>query len=464
MNYNRERTKDQVIERKIDGAISLILVFALVILGLIAALINIWVRNDTNEKALENTYEKSFFNVTDSMNELETKLNKLKITHSDSQRMILANDVWKTASLIEDNLAQLPINHSAIANTSKFVNQTGDYIYSLNKKLQKGGTYSEDDIKMLDILSERCAKINQGVQSLSQKIMSDYRIIDHINLSKIRGGNEDPKNLLGAGLSEINQESTDYPEMIYDGPFSDALSKKEYKALQGLKEISYKQGIEYIKKVLKDTANISYEGKASGDLSAYEYVSTTKDGITRYIQLSVKGGLPISISSGSVQGKVKLSEDQAKAVAQDWAKTLIGQDMEGVWISVSGNTAFVNLAPVVNDIVYYPDLIKVKVSLTDGNLLGWEANAYLQNHIANREITSPAITQDQAREKVSPRLNIQNMRLALIPKDWGEEVLTYEFYATFGDNLYIVYINAESGQEDNILMVINTPDRGNMLI
>ncbi|HEY8423254.1 MAG TPA: germination protein YpeB [Clostridia bacterium] len=454
---------ERSLERKIDGFISLILIMALAILGLAAALANIWARNDMHEKALENTYQKSFFNISTSMNELETKLNKLKVTHSDSQRMFLANDIWKTSSLIQDNLAQLPIDHYAISDAVKFVNQTGDYIYSLNRKLQKGGTYSEEDIKMLDDLTDRCAKLNQNIQKLSQKIASNYRIIDHINAAKLKSGKKDAKNLLDSDLSKISQESIDYPEMIYDGPFSDALAKKEYKALQGLKEISYKQGIEYIKKVLPDTADVNYRGKAAGDLKAYEYVTTTKDGLTRYIQISCKGGLPVSISSGSVIGKAKLSEDQAKAAAQEWAKKLIGQDLEGVWISVSDNTAFINLAPVVNDIIYYPDLIKVKVSLVDGNLLGWEARSYLQNHV-ERELALPSITKEQARERVSPRLNVENIRLALIPKEWGEEILTYEFYSSYGDNLYIVYVNAESGQEENILMVINTPDRGRMLI
>ncbi|HEY8444243.1 MAG TPA: germination protein YpeB [Clostridia bacterium] len=458
-----EREMDRALERRIDGTISLILIFGLIILGLVAAIINLWVRNDAHEKALENTYEKSFFNISSSMNELETKLNKLKVTHSESQRMLLANDIWKTTSIIEDNLAQLPIDHYAISNTSKFVNQAGDYIYSLNRKLQKGGTYSEEDIKTLDTLADRCATLNQHIQQLANKIASDYRIVDHINHAKLKNNKKDPKNLLGTGLSEINQETIDYPEMIYDGPFSDALVKKEYKVLQGLKEISYKQGIDYILKKLKDTTNVNYKGKAEGDLKAYEYVATTKDGLTRYIQLSVKGGLPVSISSAGVQGKAKLNEEQAKAAAKEWAKKLIDQDLEGVWISVMENTAFVNLAPVVNDIIYYPDLIKVKVSLVDGNILGWEANSYLQNHI-DRDITPPAITQEQAKQKVSPRLKIQNVRLALIPKEWGEEVLTYEFYSTYNDNLYIVYINAESGQEENILMVINTPDRGRMLI
>ena len=97
---------------------------------------------------------------------------------------------------------------------------------------------------------------------------------------------------------------------------------------------------------------------------------------------------------------------------EKWAKTLINQDMEGVWISVLGDTAFINLAPVINDIVYYPDLIKVKISLTDGSLLGWEANSYLQNHI-NREITPPSISQEQALQKISPRLKVHSIRLVI---------------------------------------------------
>ncbi|HEY8389874.1 MAG TPA: germination protein YpeB [Clostridia bacterium] len=463
MKYNQEKRTEHVSAKNFDAAVSLILIFALIALGLVAVLINIWAKNDRNEKALENAYEKSFFNMADSMNDLETKLSKLKVANTSSQRMQLANDIWKSTAMIEDNLAQLPIDHYSISNSSKFINQLGDYIYSLNRKLQKGGSYSEEDIQKIDNMFDRCKTLNDSIQTLSQKIMNQYRIIDHLDQEKLKNGDVKRGNLFEAGFEKINQESIEYPEMIYDGPFSDALSKKEYKALKNLKEISHEQGIQYIYDKLKDTADVKYLGKASGKIQAYEYSTTTKDGISRYIQLSVKGGLPITISTNNTKNENKLSEEQAKNFAQNWVKKLIGEDMKGVWISITNNTAYINLAPVINDTIIYPDLIKVKVSLTDGNLLGWEANAYLQNHI-QRELAQPQISQEQAQQNISNRLKVNNVQLALIPKDWGEEVLAYEFYATHNDNIYIVYINAQTGEEENILMVINSPDRGNMLI
>ena len=463
MNRNKTNKTEHVSAKNFDSAVSMILIFALIAMGLAVALINVWIKNDRNEKALENTYEKSFFNMSDSMNDLETKLSKLKVANSSSQRMLLANDVWKTTAMIEDNIGQLPIEHHSISNTSKFINQLGDYIYSLNRKLQNGGTYSAEDIEKLDSMYDRCQSLNQNIQTLSQKIISDYRIIDHLDQKELRSGDINKQNLLGSGFENINQESIEYPEMIYDGPFSDALMEKEYKALKNTENISYEQGVQYIYDKFEDTADVEYLGKASGDLEAFEYSTMTKSGFSRYVQLSVKGGMPITVSGNSAKGEPILSEEQATAYARNWAKKLIDQDMQGVWISVTDDTAYVNLAPVVNDVVIYPDLIKVKVSLTDGNILGWEANAYLQNHI-DREMTEPAITQEQAQENISSRLKVNSVKLALIPKEWGEEVLTYELYASYNDNIYIVYINAQTGAEENILMVINTPDRGNMLI
>lgn len=463
MNKKNINKTEHVSAKNFDAAVSMILIFALIALGLAAVLISVWVKNKQNENALENAYEKSFFNMTDSMNDLETKLSKLKIANSSSQRMLLANDVWKSTAMIEDNLSQLPIDHHSISNTSKFINQLGDYIYSLNRKLQSGDTYSQEDIEKLDSMYDRCQELNQSIQTLSQKILSDYKIIDHLDQENLRSGDINKKNLLGTGFENINQESIEYPEMIYDGPFSDALTQKDYKALKNLEEISYKQGIDYIYKKFEDTADVNYLGKASGDLEAYEYSTTTKDGLSRYVQLSVKGGMPITVSANSSKGETALSEEEATAYGQQWAKKLINQDMQGVWISITKDTAYINLAPVINDVIIYPDLIKVKISLTDGNLLGWEANAYLQNH-TDRDLPQPALTEAQAQQKISSRLKVNNVKLTLIPKDWGMEVLAYEFYSTYNDNIYIVYINAQTGAEENILMVINSPERGNMLI
>ena len=47
---------------------------------------------------------------------------------------------------------------------------------------------------------------------------------------------------------------------------------------------------------------------------------------------------------------------------------------------------------------------------------------------------------------------------ALIPLESGEEVLCYELRGDFKDRNYLIYINAQNGEDEKILMLIESPD------
>ena len=48
--------------------------------------------------------------------------------------------------------------------------------------------------------------------------------------------------------------------------------------------------------------------------------------------------------------------------------------------------------------------------------------------------------------------------LALIPTKWHTEVYCWEFKGKVEDNEFLVYINAQTGKEEDILLIVNTPD------
>ena len=75
-----------------------------------------------------------------------------------------------------------------------------------------------------------------------------------------------------------------------------------------------------------------------------------------------------------------------------------------------------------------------------------------------RELPEAKITLEEARSKVNQRLEVSSSGLAVIPTELGTEVLCYEFKGNTADNDFIVYINAETGEEQDILMIINTPE------
>ena len=105
----------------------------------------------------------------------------------------------------------------------------------------------------------------------------------------------------------------------------------------------------------------------------------------------------------------------------------------------------------------YPDLIKVKVALDNGDILGIETTGYLNNH-CNRDLSNIKITKDDAKKVLNSKLNIESEGLAIIPTEWQTEILCYEFKGKINDTEFLVYINAENGNEEDILVIKDTPN------
>jgi hypothetical protein len=73
-------------------------------------------------------------------------------------------------------------------------------------------------------------------------------------------------------------------------------------------------------------------------------------------------------------------------------------------------------------------------------------------------IAAPVISATEARSRLSPRVQALSERLALIPTSSKGEVLTYEFKTKLGNNVFLVYINAQNGEEEQILKLLNMPN------
>ncbi|MCI5604648.1 MAG: germination protein YpeB, partial [Clostridia bacterium] len=122
---------------------------------------------------------------------------------------------------------------------------------------------------------------------------------------------------------------------------------------------------------------------------------------------------------------------------------------------VKDGIATINFAPSQGDIVCYSDLVKVRVALDTGEIVGMESKGYLMNH-KQRELSAPLISLEEARSHVSTQLEVTATKLALVPKDSLKEVLCYEFKGTFNGKNFLVYINADNGHEEEILMLIES--------
>ena len=409
------------------------------------------------QATLENVYQKNFYELVDEVNNAETKLNKVLASNSASYKSKLLKEISKNASEAQTRLNMLPYSINGLSDTISFVNQVSGYTETLAKTLENGQNLSKNDEETLEKVYESIVNIKKSLNSMSKQMWEGYNITD--SSLKLDGD----YNNLTSDMSAMNGEDIEYPTMIYDGPFSDSQVNKEVKGLN-FGEVSMETAKSNLGKVLTgvNMDNFDFQGESKGHFTTYDFSYEDENGAYTFAKVTENGRKLLTLSSQNIYKTKKLELENAEKIALDFAKKADISNMKVVWSDVIGDDAFINLAPVIDGVIIYPDLVKVKVDLTKGNVLGFEASSYYMNHV-DRKIMPTRITQSVAKAKLYSGLKVKDTRLALIPLEYDKEVLCYEFICTMNGNTYYVYINAVNGAEENILKVIQT-DNGNLLL
>lgn len=116
----------------------------------------------------------------------------------------------------------------------------------------------------------------------------------------------------------------------------------------------------------------------------------------------------------------------------------------------------INFAYTENSVVYYTDLIKIGIATDTGDVVSFNAQGFIMNH-CTRNFSAPKNDISAARNKLSPLLSVKSETAAVIPLDTMEERLCFEFLCG-GENgeEILVYINADTLEEEKILIVLKT--------
>ena len=249
----------------------------------------------------------------------------------------------------------------------------------------------------------------------------------------------------------------EYTGLIYDGAFSEHLISTEKKGLTGdeIDEETAKMKVEEFigKDKIKNIQNNGYV--ENGDIPAYRFGVRLNDEQEIGISISKKGGHIVYLISNRNVGEVQLDEQEAMAKAKEYLTNKGFNDMQETYYMKQDGFITINYAYKQDDVLIYADLIKVKVALDNGEIIGLETTGYLNNHY-DRVIPTAKITMEFARKNISTKAQITSEGLAIIPTEWKTEKFCYEFKGKIEDIDFIAYINAETGEEEDILIVTNT--------
>lgn len=436
--------------------LSIVLAIALVAVGLWGY--NQYVQNIEYRNYMENLYQKSFFELVGQIGDIETKLSKLMVSGDQGQSMAILSDVWRQADAAQVNLGQLPLGHLALIRTSKFVNQLADYCYYLTKKVGRAQTLSVEEMNNLEKLHNSCARLNDELKVLVDSINSGGVKWGEIRQAQVkRKLNEDSQSLVERQFIRIEKTGIDYPTLIYDGPFSETLQQRRDIRIKG-EAIDQKEAEDIaVSFVGKDkVAEVSHGPQTTADIQTWGvYIKPKEGGSSIFISVSKRGGKVVNMISDERVKSSRISLGEARRLAEKFLSEKGYDSMVPTYSQQFDGTLVINFAYKQDNVIVYPDLIKVKVSLQDGDILGFDARNYLIAH-KQRKIKPPELSLSEARKLVNPRLKVNSEGLAIIPTESGGEKLCYEFKGEYGGDNFIVYIDANNGKEVNILKIIDT--------
>lgn len=449
---NKQKRKNE--NRGIGGWLAAVITLSVATLVLASVLTFTFLMPTAEGSMLESTYSKSFYDTVKQVDNIDVNLSKILATKDYGAMQKYLVDTAINSELAENDLQQLPLKDESKHYTTKLINQIGDFSKYLNNKLINGERLTEKDMQSLEQLYNANLMFKNSLNELVEKMGNDFSFSTLID-----GGDG---NLVIGGFNELQNLSVDYPELIYDGPFSDGQENRTLKGING-GQISDADAMEIFNKTFKDfnLENVMGVGQTAGEVECFN-VQGESDGEILYAQISKQGGKLLMFSFAGSCNAVNISEEQAIEKGLEFLNSVDINNMKEVWINLTGNVYTINFAGEQDGVILYPDLVKVRVCAETGMVIGIEAKSYYTNH-TERVIATPKFSQKQAQENLSDSIEVLTARLALVPIGTSSETLCYEFSGTYNGSTYYVYINAINGKQVEMFKVISGTE-GQLLI
>ena len=431
-----------------------VLLVIVAILGII-----LYQRQREYKQASENSYNMAFYELVNYVQNVETYLAKSLISTTPEHGAETLTNVWREANLAQAYLSRLPIESQELENTERFLNQVSDYSYSLSRKNIYNESLSQEDLKNLKDLHGYSQDLENTLNQLSEDLNSGRFEWGELTKKGTVAFAQQVDNISKESFSNLEENFHEYSGLIYDGAFSEHLTKQDKKGLTG-EDISEEQATQIAKQFIgedqiKEISSLGLSENAT--IPVYDFSLKNNQDQSANISISQKGGHVVYYNSNREVEVEAISQEEANEKGKQFLTSKGFTNMKETYYLKQEGIVTINYAYSQDGVIMYPDLIKVKVALDNGEVLGIETSGYLNNH-EERNLPEIKISKEEAKNTLNKDLQIESEGLAMIPTEWQSEIYCYEFKGKVDDSEFLVYINCENGREEDILVIKDTPN------
>ncbi len=417
---------------------------------IVSAVFAVRTNNDLNRYKLEvkNSYAGTLDTLNSSINNISLILEKAEYVTTAKQLSQMSAQLLSEAESAKAALSRLPAGENLDV-LNRFLSQVGNYAVSVSESLIGGESLDEEYTANIAALKSAAQKISEAVSNSSVAYDNPTAWADNLD-NKLSESVD--KDSLSSTLDILEGSLSDYPTLVYDGPYSDHILEKEPHMLKNAENVTENEALKKAAEICEcDKETLLSDGTVDGKIPAYRF---SGDNVS--VTVSRAGGYAVYMRKSREMGDFVLEYRQAVDKAKRYLERIGMSGFTETYYFTDEGVCVINFAFLDGKTICYTDLVKVGVAMDTGEIMLYEASGYIVNH-TDRAFESAAIAPEEAAKAVSPRLNIRETALALIPTNGGNEKRCYEFVCETEDKKEIlVYINAVTGEEEDILVLLKS--------
>lgn len=440
------------------GATARIL-FPVALVALVGA--GVWGYQEHNEKnsvliKAENSYQRAFHDLTYHVDKLHDELGKALVVNSRRQMTPTLTSVWRLAYAAQSDVGQLPLTLMPFNKTEEMLSRVADFSYRVAVRDLDKQPLTEKEYGTLKSLHKHSADIQNELRKVQSNVINNQLRWMDVETA-LASDDKKSDNTIVDGFQTIEKKVQEYPDLDW-GVGIQSLDKKKQQRIKGLdgktitKEDAQRIATEFLRDKAKG-ARIEVDENGQGQqYNAFSVrVSSPDQKHTTHLDVTKRGGKVVWMMNERAVGKETIDMKQGEELGRKFLEHRGFKDMAVTETDSYGNSAVYTFVPMKDGVRIYPDSMTVQVALDNGEVTGFNATEYLFNN-KQRTLPKPRITKEEARKKVNPSVKVTSERLALIEgKNDGNEVLVWEMACDFDNSPYMIYINAENGEEEEVV-------------
>lgn len=401
----------------------------------------------------ENNYQRAFHDLTYQVDLLHDKIGTTLAMNSRQSLSPTLAEVWKITSEAHSDVGQLPLTLLPFNKTEEFLAKIGEFSYRTAVRDLDKEPLNDKEYATLKSLYGQAAEIQDELRNVQHMTMKNNLRWMDVELA-LASGKEPGDNTIIDGFKTVEKTVEGYEETDLGPAFLNLkVNDNSYNQLEG-KNITKEEAIKKAEKYIglgKDTeVQVTESGKGS-DYAFYSISMENKK--TKQISnmdITKKGGYPLWYVLSRDVKEQKISLNEASKKATQFLLDNEFKDIELIESTQYDNVGVFTVIKSLDGVRIYPKSVKVKVALDNGQILAFSNDDYLKAVRSDTEIAKPTITLEEARAKINPQVKVMEDRLAVIINDLGKAVLCYEFMGTLDQDTYRIFINADSGMEEDV--------------